>query len=93
MNMLKKNQAYSWIEKCQRTFEELKKTITKEPVFCLSNHTKLFEVYMDTSSHAIGGVLMQDGHPIGFKHRKLNDVEHHYTIQEKKMTVVHYLRT
>ncbi|KAL5835882.1 hypothetical protein ACOSQ3_015434 [Xanthoceras sorbifolium] len=37
---------------------------------------------------------MQDGHPIAFESRKLNDTERRYTVQEKEMTaVVHCLRT
>lgn len=36
---------------------------------------------------------MQDGHPIAYESRKLNDTERRYTIQEKEMTaVVHCLR-
>ncbi|RVW33091.1 Transposon Tf2-2 polyprotein [Vitis vinifera] len=43
---------------------------------------------------AIGGVLMQERHPIAFESRKLNDTERRYTVQEKEMTtIVHYLRT
>ena len=55
---------------------------------------KPFEVEMGASDFAIGGVLMQDGHPIAFESRKLSDVERRYTVQEKEMTaVVHCLRT
>ncbi|KAL5733418.1 hypothetical protein ACOSQ2_033110 [Xanthoceras sorbifolium] len=37
---------------------------------------------------------MQDGHPIAFESRKLNNTERRYTVQEKQMTaVVHCLRT
>ena len=36
---------------------------------------------------------MQEGHPIAFESRKLNDTEQRYTVQEKEMTaVVHCLR-
>jgi hypothetical protein len=37
---------------------------------------------------------MQDGHPIAYESRKLNDTERRYMVQEKEMTaVVHCLRT
>ena len=37
---------------------------------------------------------MQDGHPIAFESRKLNDTERRYTVQEKEMSAtVHCLRT
>jgi hypothetical protein len=32
-----------------------------------SNFTKLFKVHIDVSDYTIGGVLMQDGHPIAFE--------------------------
>ena len=31
---------------------------------------------------------MQEGHPITFERRKLNDTERRYTLQEKEMTAV-----
>ncbi|KAK2966767.1 hypothetical protein RJ640_015365 [Escallonia rubra] len=73
---------------------ELKEAVTEEQVLALPDHTKVFEVQTDASDFAIGGVLMQEGHPIAFESRKLNDTERRYTVQEKEMTaVVHCLRT
>lgn len=39
---------------------------------------------------AIGGVLMQEGHPITYESCKLNDTERKYTVQEKEMTAIVY---
>lgn len=37
---------------------------------------------------------MQDGHPVAYESRKLNDRERNYSAHEKEMTaIVHYLRT
>ncbi|TYK03667.1 uncharacterized protein E5676_scaffold863G00210 [Cucumis melo var. makuwa] len=93
-NLLKKNQTWDWTEECQRAFDRLKHAVSEEPVMVLADHTKPFEVHTDASDFAIGGVLMQDGHPIAFESRKLNDTERRYTVQEKEMTaIVHCLRT
>ncbi|KAA0050296.1 reverse transcriptase [Cucumis melo var. makuwa] len=93
-NLLKKNQTWDWTEECQRAFDRLKHAILEEPVMVLADHTKPFEVHTDASDFAIGGVLMQDDHPIAFESRKLNDTERRYTVQEKEMTaIVHCLRT
>ncbi|KAL0539326.1 hypothetical protein IC582_023531 [Cucumis melo] len=93
-NLLKKNQTWDWTEECQRAFDRLKHVVSEEPVMVLADHTKPFEVHTDASDFAIGGVLMQDDHPIAFESRKLNDTERHYTVQEKEMTaMVHCLRT
>lgn len=52
----------------------------KEFVLVLLNYSKAFEVYIDTPDFAIGDVLMQEGHPIAFESRKLNEIEYHYTV-------------
>nr|CAN73718.1 hypothetical protein VITISV_010227 [Vitis vinifera] len=93
-NLFKKNKAWEWDERCQQAFEDLKKVVTEKPVLALPDHTKVFEVHTDASNFAIGGVLMQERHPIAFESRKLNDTERRYTVQEKEMTaIIHCLRT
>ena len=90
----KKSKAWTWDEKCQQAFEDLKKAITEEPVLALPDHTKVFEVHTDASDFAIGGVLMQERCPVAFESRKLNDKEMRYTVQEKEMSdIIHCLRT
>ncbi|KAK3006876.1 hypothetical protein RJ639_015460 [Escallonia herrerae] len=66
----------------------LKEAVTEEPILALPDHTKVFELQTDASDFAIGGVLMQEGHPIAFESRNLNDTERRYTVQEKEMTAV-----
>ncbi|GJS21721.1 putative nucleotidyltransferase, ribonuclease H [Tanacetum coccineum] len=92
-DLLKKNKAWIWDEECQAAFESLKKAVMEEPVLRLPDVTMPFELHTDASDFAIGGVLMQDGHPIAFESRKLNETERKYTVQEKEMTaIVHCLR-
>ena len=57
-DLLKKGKAWTWDEKCQQAFEDLKKAVTEEPVLALPDHTRVFEVHTDASDFAIGGVLM-----------------------------------
>ncbi|KAI5328758.1 hypothetical protein L3X38_028155 [Prunus dulcis] len=93
-DLLKKNKTWDWTPQCQHAFNELKRALMEEPVLRLPDLSKPFEVHTDASDFAIGGVLMQDGHPLAFESRKLNDTERRYTVQEKEMTgVVHCLRT
>ncbi|CAL8989416.1 unnamed protein product [Prunus brigantina] len=93
-DLLKKNRTWQWTPQCQHAFDELKKALMEEPVPRLPDLSKPFEVHTDASDFAIGGVLMQDGHPLAFESRKLNDTERRYTVQEKEMTaVVHCMRT
>ncbi|KAK3027776.1 hypothetical protein RJ639_041136 [Escallonia herrerae] len=88
MDLLKKGKTWEWSKRCQNAFEGLKEAVMEEPVLALPDHAKVFEVQTDASDFAIGGVLMQERHPIAFESRKLNDTERKYTVQEKEMTVV-----
>ncbi|KAE8723917.1 hypothetical protein F3Y22_tig00011277pilonHSYRG00002 [Hibiscus syriacus] len=92
--LLKKDKVWEWSTKCQDTFEKIKEAIMNEPVLVFPNYTKSFVVFTDASDVAIGGVLMQEGHPVAYESRKLNETERRYSVHEKEMTaVVHCLRT
>ena len=69
-------------------FEGLKKAISTEPVLWLPDLDLPFEVQTDASDRALGGVLVQEGHPMAFESRKLNNTEQRYSTHEKEMTVV-----
>ncbi|KMT14518.1 hypothetical protein BVRB_4g072900 [Beta vulgaris subsp. vulgaris] len=92
-DLLKKSQVWEWTERCQSAFEDLKSAISSEPVLKLPEFDKPFEVHTDASGRAIGGVLVQEGHPVAFEGRKLKDAEERYSTHEKEMlAVVHCLR-
>ncbi|KAL2240754.1 UNVERIFIED_CONTAM: Retrovirus-related Pol polyprotein from transposon gypsy [Sesamum indicum] len=64
-----------------------------DPVLALPDMSKPFMVETDTSDFGLGGVLMQDGHPVAIESRKLKDVERRYSVHEKELlAVVHCLR-
>nr|GEU48103.1 hypothetical protein [Tanacetum cinerariifolium] len=85
-------QSLVWDKERQATFESLKKAVMEEPMLRLSDVTMHFELYMDASDFAIGGVIMQDGHPITFESRKLNETERKYTMQDEEMTMAGHAR-
>lgn len=59
----------------------------------LPDFTQPFEVHRDASNSAIGGVLVQEGHPVAFESRRLNDAERRYSVHKREMlAVVHCLR-
>ncbi|GKV33019.1 hypothetical protein SLEP1_g41575 [Rubroshorea leprosula] len=92
-DLLKKKVSWEWTAECQRAFEDLKQAVSQEPVLALPDYGRPFEMHADASDLAIGGVLMQDGHPIAFESRKLNDTERRYPVHDKEMTaIVHCLR-
>src|SRR5262249_33768129 len=73
-------------------FEKLKSAVASEPVLRLPDFELPFEVHTDASNRAIGGVLVQEGHPVAYESRKLKDAEQRYSTHEKEMlAVVHCL--
>ena len=91
--LLKKDKKWSWTSECHEAFEDLKQALMKDPVLALPDLGKAFEVQTDASDFAIGGVLLQEKHPIAFESRKLNEAERRYTAQEKELlAVLHCLR-
>ena len=64
-----------------------------DPVLALPDVSRPFEVQTDASDFALGGVLLQEGHPVAYESHKLSEAERRYTAQEKEMlAVVHCLR-
>ncbi|GJZ92011.1 cytochrome P450 78A7-like protein [Tanacetum coccineum] len=59
-DLLKKNKAWIWDEECQAASKSLKKAVMEEPVLRLPDVTIPFELHMDASDFAIGGVLLDD---------------------------------
>ncbi|KAL0445910.1 UNVERIFIED_CONTAM: Retrovirus-related Pol polyprotein from transposon [Sesamum latifolium] len=92
-NLLKKMETWNWTPQCQESLDRLKRAMVTDLVLALPGMSKPFVVETDASDFALGGVLMQDGHPVAFESRKLKDVERHYSVHEKELlAVVHCLR-
>ncbi|KAL0290361.1 UNVERIFIED_CONTAM: hypothetical protein Sangu_2577400 [Sesamum angustifolium] len=63
------------------------------PVLALPDMSKPFVVETHASDYVLGGVLMQEGHPVAFESKKLKDIEWRYLVHEKELlVVVHCLR-
>ena len=60
LNELKGKNDWKWEEEHQKAFEELKEKITSQPVLSLPRKEGKFRVEIDTSGHAVGGVLSQE---------------------------------
>ncbi|CAA0826951.1 Unknown protein [Striga hermonthica] len=77
-DLLKKDRCWEWDKAQQVAFDLLKQAVTKEPILKLAKFDQPFEVQVDALDRAIGGVLVQDKHPIAFESRKLKDAETRY---------------
>ena len=91
-DLLKNDKKWVWTDACQEAFEKLKVVVSSEPVLCLPDFELPFEVHTDASDKTIGGVLVQEKHPVAYESRKLNEAEQKCSAHEKEMiAVVHCL--
>lgn len=69
-------------------FDKLKRIITEAPVLKYPDFKKKFQLITDASNIALGAVLQQDGHPICYASRTLNDHERNYSPIQKELLAI-----
>jgi hypothetical protein len=91
--LLEKGKEFKWDEKCQASFEELKKRLTTTLVLMMSYIHKGFDVYCDASWQGFGCVLMQEGKVVAYASRQLRKHEQNYLTHDLELAaVVHALK-
>jgi hypothetical protein len=91
--LLEKGKEFKWDEKCQASFEELKKRLTTAPVLIMPDIHKGFDVYCDASRQGLGCVLMQEGKVVAYASRQLRKHEQNYPTHDLELAaVVHALK-
>jgi hypothetical protein len=89
MDMVKKrHKAFHWTEEAEKSFNLLKKKITKQPILVLPDFSKTFQVKCDTSGFAIEAVLSQEDRPITYFNEKLNETKVKYSTYDKEFYAV-----
>jgi len=89
LNELKGKKEWKWNKEHQKAFKELKEKIMSQPILSLPKREGKFRVKMDTSGHAIGGVLSQEQEGkwklIAFLSRMIQPAERNYKIYDKEL--------
>jgi hypothetical protein len=70
-----KARAWVWTGCCQDAFELLKQKLIEAPLLRTPNEQLPYDDVTDASDLGLGGVLLQEGHPVAFESRKLNSAE------------------
>ncbi|XP_071926101.1 uncharacterized protein [Coffea arabica] len=87
-NLTKKQGQYIWDIKCEGSFQELKKQLTRAPVLVLPNGNDSYTVYTDASKEGLGCVLMQNRNVIAYVSRKLKPHEQNYPTHDLELAAV-----
>ncbi|GAU45290.1 hypothetical protein TSUD_327480 [Trifolium subterraneum] len=86
--LTRKDQAFVWDEKCEKSFQELKEKLTTAPVLILPDAKESFVVYCDASKLGLGGVLMQKGKVVAYASRQLKVHERNYPTHDLELAAV-----
>ena len=85
---LKKDKKFEWTDKCEESFQELKKRLVSAPVLTMPDVTKNFDAYCDASKLGLGSVLMQEGKVISYISRQLRPHELNYPTHDLELAAV-----
>ncbi|XP_028796985.1 uncharacterized protein LOC114752106 [Neltuma alba] len=67
--LTRKNQQFMWYDKCEASFQELKRRLTSTPVLIIPDPTLSYVVYTDASKQGLGCVLIQQGRVVAYASR------------------------
>ena len=95
VELTKKGKKFVWSEACEKSFDDLKKSLVSTDVMGYPlNDGGLFVLDVDASDVGIGGILhqIQEGRErvISYASRALNKAEKNYCITEKELLAVRY---
>ena len=86
--LLRKDIEFHWEKPQQSSFDKLKELCCTTPVLAFYDPNKDLTIQCDASSFALGGVLLQEGHPVAYTSRSLSKSEQNYAQIEKETLAV-----
>lgn len=90
--LTKKSAVFRWEKRQQDAFIELKSLLTTAPILRQSDETKPYILRTDSSSYAIGAVLLQgegtDEHPVEYASRLLTSSERNWSTTEREALAI-----
>jgi RNase H-like domain found in reverse transcriptase len=90
---LKKDKKFVWSEECQESFDQLKKQITEEPFLMMLDHSKPFQIQVNSLLSATRGILTQtdtngDRHPCAHLSKSLTKEQRNYDTEGRELLAI-----
>jgi len=86
--LTRKEQPFTWTDKCEESFEELKRRLTSAPILVIPDVGNPFEVYYDASHLGLNCVLMQEKKAVAYASRQLKVHERNYPIHDLELAII-----
>jgi len=86
--LTRKDQPFIWTDKCEESFQELKRRLTSAPILMIPDVGKPFEVYFDASHLWLGYVLMQEKRAVAYASRQLKVHERNYPTHDLEVAAI-----
>ena len=87
-DLMKKHAPYAWGPENNQAFDNIKRETVQAPILKYYNAKKETVLQTDAYIKGLGTCLFQDGHPIYFASKSLQDVEHGYVAIELETLAV-----
>ena len=79
---------FKWTHGADKIFEALKKKVVEFCVLAFLDFNKVFQVECDVSGSAIRDLLSQEGKPVAFFSKKLNDAKRKYSMYDQEFYAI-----
>ena len=86
--LTRKEVKFEWDDRCEETFQELKRTLTSAPILIVPDRGLGYTVYCDASRAGLGCVLMQSGRVVAYGSRQLKIHEQNYPTHDMELAAV-----
>ncbi|KAL8104588.1 hypothetical protein AgCh_028706 [Apium graveolens] len=86
--LTRKIEKFVWTEKCEESFQELKRILVSAPVLALPDKKGEFVIYSDASHKGLGCMLMQHRKVIAYTSRQLKEYESRYPTHDLELTTI-----